>query len=370
MVEPFLYCPKADCIDIWTVVEKWTGIPTEELNKLVNDGTLQLYKKDVPPHGMKPVSDDVFYLEPYYGPKVKFGESLEGGGFFQRDTWVKALVADGRIGGKQPVLDTVLRMPKRYFFLLANVAQLEKEYPNFLAPTPTPTLSPAEQENEGLQAEIGELKATVAQQSAENATLRDDSALAKQENEGLQAEIGELKATVAQQSAENAALRNDSTLAEQKKKAMKAQIAELEAIIELRDIENATLRNGAAIVEQEKKAIMANIKALEARLAQKADEIAAQCKADAWRSDWGFVDYIIGLIEASKSKMEVANILIARKVPMPVVKAITSDDTAQEASQKQYSRAVIGAITSEDKANVTLNALRIRADGVLKGKKK
>lgn len=62
-----------------------------------------------------------------------------------------------------------------------------------------------------------------------------------------------------------------------------------------------------------------------------------------WRREWGFLDYVLGLIEQGLSREDIAKVLIERG----------------------FSQAIVGAVTSTDAAQVTESALRARARALI-----
>lgn len=87
----------------------------------------------------------------------------------------------------------------------------------------------------------------------------------------------------------------------------------------------------------------------------------------AWRKEWGFLDYVITMIESGMSRDGVAKKLNEQNRAKPIVDAVTTQHI-QEAMGMNISNVIVGAVTSPDMALVCESSLRQRARVLLRAK--
>lgn len=231
-----------DFIDLWTLLDRWKGIPDFELERILGAKYMQpilLPYEDVTPDNFS-WDNDKQYLIPLHGGIYIEYQTLKSG--ILRQVHYNNGVA---IEMSDPAFHDAFDYwtPCKIFFLKKDIENLEKENPEYLSPDnakPYP-ISPTVQDTSSMRAEIEKLKDKVARQEKELVALHDAGV--------------------------------------------------------------------------------------------------TPTPVDTWRNDWGFLDYVIRLIENGMSR----------------------EDIAKDLSKAGFSNAIIGATTSKDLPEVKDNALRERA---------
>lgn len=136
---PYIVCPEADCVDVWGLVDRWKGIPSFELDRLVNNKVLQLYERTTSYN--TPQDNELVYLKPYNAGEFYFGVTVNEIDGIPTNEKALFLIDETCITGRGFVISTEygngLWDTGRYCFLLSNIEELEAANPGYLTPTQT-----------------------------------------------------------------------------------------------------------------------------------------------------------------------------------------------------------------------------------------